>query len=148
MLDPTLSEAVILRSIRKFFIDSFPQYPLFFDFVEKQPTDTNGVKLEKWMSVLPSARIQATLARADMQIHLFVDGDASGEVSALFRDEVIEVLTDFSQTDCCKRIDCYDSSWNFVFAARVTVLGSSDYSPYYDGLSLRIIPFHLHWGAK
>lgn len=148
MIDPTLSEAVILRSVRKFFVDAFPQHPVFFEFVERQPKDVNGDKVQKWMSILPSARIQDTLARAAMQIHLFVEGDANGEASAAFRDEVIDVLTDFDQTDCCKRMNCYDASWNFVFAARITILGDSDYSPYADGLSLKIIPFHLHWGAK
>jgi hypothetical protein len=148
MIDPTLSEAVILRSVRKFFLDAFPGYPVFFEFIERQPRDSNGDPIQKWMCILPSNRLQNTLARADMQIHLFVEGDSMGELSAQFRDEVIGALTDFTQTDCCKRMNCYNSSWELEFIARITVLGDSDYSPYSDGLSLKIIPFHLHWGAK
>ncbi len=148
MLDPTLSEAVILRSVRKFFLDAFPSEAVYFEFVDRQPKDVSGNKIPRWMTILPFGRDQSTLASVDMQIHLFVEGTANGEASATFRDEVIEELIDLTQTDGCKRLDCYDSSWNLLYTTRLTVLQDSDYSPYSDGLCLRIIPFRLHWGAK
>lgn len=148
MLDPTLSEAVILRSVKKFFVDAFPSYPLFFGSVDRQPKDGDGNTLPVWLCILPSRRFQDTLAYADIQIHMFVEGAANGEASAQLRDEVLEHLYDFEQTDGCKRMVCYDTDWSPVFTARMQVLGDSDYSPYMDGLCLKIIPFRLHWGAK
>lgn len=148
MIDATLSEAVILRSVRKFFIDLFPTETIYFEFVDREPKDSSGATIPRWLCIVPSGRTQSTLAYADMQIQMFVKGAAMGEVSAVFRDEIVEALIDLTQTDGCKRVDCYDSSWDLQFTARLTVLDDHDFTSFSDGLSLRIIPFRLHWGAK
>ncbi len=148
-MDATLSEAVLLRSIRKFFIDAFAtQYSIYFEFVERQPKDSNGDLIDKWLIILPNSRIQDTLASATVQLHLFVDGDSDGIASAEFRDTIVDHLYDFTQTDCKKRMVCYNQSWEPQFTAVIDVLGDSDYSPTADGLGLRIITFRLQWGAK
>ena len=148
MIDATLSEAVILRSVRKFFIDLFPEETVYFEFVDREPKDSSGVVIPRWLCIVPFGRVQSTLAYADMQIQMFVKGAAMGEVSATFRDEIIDALIDLTQTDGCKRVNCYDSDWAFQFTARLSVLDDLDFTPFSDGLSLRIIPFRLHWGAK
>lgn len=147
MIDPTHSESVILRSVKKFFVDLNLGYPLFFEPVDRQPK-VNDIPAPVWICVLPSGRIQNTLAYADLHIHIFVESSTDGIASAAIRDEVIAELMDLTQTDGCKRLVCYDESWSPVFTSRISILGDTDYSPYMDGLGLRIIPFRLHWGAK
>jgi hypothetical protein len=126
MIEATHSEAVILRSVKKFFVDAFAAtYPVFFEFVDKQP-ETAGTPEPVWIIVTPQKRYQDTLAYADLQIHIFCEAAADGVASAVARDAVVEKLIDLTQTDGCKRLVCYDSNWDPAFTSRLTVQGDSD----------------------
>ena len=151
MLDPTLSDAVILRSVRKYFVDEFKSaddIPVFFEFIDKQPTDGSGNKLDKWLCVVPGGVQYDTLSSRTMQVALFTSTDVDGLDSADFRDLVFEKLVDHSQTDCRKRLPCYNASWELEFTAVITVLDDIVFDPYTDGINLKILPFRLNWGAK
>lgn len=151
MLDPTLSDAAILRSVRKFFIDEFKTVegvPLYFEFIDKQPTDAEGNKIDRWMCVIPRNPVRGTLSTKYFHIYLFTSGDTDGYKLAEFRDTVYEKLVDFSHTDCKKRVACYDSSWTQQFVAVIKVLDDMNFDLYTEGINLKILPFLLNWGAK
>jgi len=147
MIDPTHSEVVILRSVKKFFVDNFPSYPLFFEPVTRQPA-TGATPEPFWLCILPSGRVNDALSSADIQINIFVESAADGIASAEIRDNVLSKLMDLTQTDGCQRMVCYDAAWSPLYTARISILGDADYTAYMDGLGLRIISFRLHWGAK
>lgn len=149
-MELTLSEAVVLRSVRKYFIDTFKEeenLPVFFDYVERTPTK-NGKKVNRWMCVIPRGTTFGTLATSLFQIHIFVTKDKDAMDVALFRDLIADSLIDLEETDGALRFPFYDEDWEIQFYGVVKLHDSLNPSFFEDGTKSQIIPFSLFWGAK
>ena len=150
ILEQTLSEATVLRSVKKFFIDTFKYYedlPIFFDYVDRQPT-VNEEKVNRWLCVVPRSNNYDTLAAGYFQLHLFVAKDKDGMQVAEFRDLVFGKLIDFDQTDCRVRIPFYNSTWEIQFYGVLHVQNELNTITFEDGKKTKIIPIVFYWGAK
>ncbi len=149
-MEATLSEATILRSVKKYFIDTFDTLegvPVFFDYIERQPME-NGLKVDKWACILPRSLNAGTLSKMNYQVHLFIAKDKDGMELASFRDFVTDKLQDLSQTDGRLRLPFYDSLWALQFYGVLQLQDDLNTIVLEEGIKTKIIPFTLYWGAK
>lgn len=156
MLDPTLSDVVFLRSIKKFFLDFLTPagIPTFFDFIETPPKvpanlpATGMVPADKWISIIPRATDMGVLSDHLFYIHFFVRNDVDQEKLAEFRDFLIENLVDLTQTDGRRRINFYDSTWNVLFTGVLQPRSETAFERFDDGIRMKTLPVTAYWGGK
>lgn len=149
-MEQTLSEATVLRSVKKFFVDTFKYYediPVFFDYVNRQPT-VNKEKVNRWMCVVSRSNNFDTLASGFFQIHLFVSKDTDGMQIAEFRDLVFDKLIDLDQTDGRVRIPFYSNTWEIQFYGVLQPQDELTTITFEDGIKTKIMPIVFYWGAK
>ncbi len=148
MIDPTISEVTKLRSLKKFFVDSFAGlFPVYFDIIEKPPK-VSGVAVESWVSVKVSPSSLGNLASTSVFVYLFVVEDTDGMKLAEMQDKVTELLLDLDQTDGRKRIPIYDANWNILFYSVAVLKNAMDTIVLEDGIKTRLLPFLLYWGSR
>lgn len=149
-LDPSLSEAVIRRSIRKFFVDTFYtglSIDIFFDKIGRVPKVTD-VEISRWLSVHFDTLDLETMASGFLQLWAFTRRDTDFTQLAILRDIVFEQLIDLDKTDGTKRIALYDESWNIVGWALLQPQPEWGPEEVEDGTNAKIIPILLRWGSK
>jgi len=149
-LDPSLSEAVIRRSIRKYFVDTFYtglSIEIFFDKIGRVP-EVLDVEIDRWISVQFDTLNPETMASGFIQLWLFTRRDTDFTELALLRDIVFEHLIDLTQTDGTKRIALYDASWNIV--GWVLLQPQTEWGPeeVEDGTNAKVLPITIRWGCK
>jgi hypothetical protein len=149
-LDPSLSEAVIRRSVRKYFVDTYftgLSIDIFFDKIGRVPKITD-VEINRWMSVHLDSFDNQTMSSGFLQVWLYTRRDTDFTDLAVLRDMVYEHLIDLTQTDGIKRIALYDASWAIVGWA--LLMPQTDWGPeeIEDGTNAKILPVTLRWGAK
>ena len=146
-LDPTLSETVVRKSIRKFFVDALQatlSIPVYFDKIERLPDGVN-----KWVSVQVDTIDFSTMATVYLQIYLFTRKDLDYTESALLRDQVYENLIDLDQTDGTMRIDLYDTDW-ITPVAHALLIPQNELPPIEleDGTITKCMPVLMRFGSK
>ena len=146
-LDPTLSETVVRKSIRKFFVDTLQtglSTPVYFDKIERMP---DGV--DKWVSVQVDTMDFSTMATIYLQIYCFTRKDLDFTELALLRDQVYENLIDLTQTDGTKRIPFYDTDW-ITPVAHALLMPQNELSTIQltDDTNVKVIPVLCRFGSK
>lgn len=149
MIHATMSDAVFLRSLKKFFLDlTTPKnIPTFFDFIEKPPR-ISGAFAPTWLSIIPRSTSLGTLADHLFYVHLFTNGDLDSSKMADLRDFLIENLVDLNQTDGRKRIPFYDEDWNVVFTGVLDPKQEIDFHRFDEGINMKTLPIMAYWGSK
>jgi len=145
-MDPTHSEAVLRRSIRKYFIDTLvtvDKLVLDFDFSYTEPPG------DTWVVIKSGGLYLDTLAKMDLVIYIFAKNDLSGEKLAVLRDTVYNRLVDDSANDGRARIALYNASWVIIGYAVITFVGrESEKGKGESGSFYKWIQVRLNWGAK
>lgn len=149
MLDPTMSDTVFLRSIKKFFLDiTTPEnIPTFFDFVDKPPRVGTSLA-NKWISVIPRSTTLGNLADHLFYVHLFSAQDNDQMKLAELRDFLIGNLLDLSQTDGRKRIPFYDADWNVLYTGVIDPKKEVDFHRFDEGINMKTLPIMTYWGSR
>ena len=143
MLDATLKETNIWRSIKKFFIENTgsgsPSYPVYFDRVIVAGNFTD----EQWINVTVENVIPNYVSHAVMTIYLCSRFDREGDELACMRDFVLQYLYS-------GYIDLYDTTtdpWKKIGAMKLFIKEQSDtlYNP--DRSKMIYFLCLLKWGA-
>jgi hypothetical protein len=88
MLDVTLRETDIWRSIKKFWIDGIPNTKVYFnEFVVTPKTE-----LDKWICVDIEGLRPAHVSNLTMTVFMFTKSDIEGDDLAALRDQIMELL--------------------------------------------------------
>lgn len=149
-LEPTLSEAVIKRSIRKYFVDTFytdMSIDTFFDKIGRVPKIAD-VEIDRWISIHFDTIDLETMASCFIQVWCFTRRDVDFTGLIALRDVVYEQLIDLGASDGMKRIPLHDSLWGIVGHALFVVQNEHGPEEVEDGTNAKIIPVTLRWGAK
>ena len=142
IMDSTLKETNLWRSVKKFFVDGLESTditPYFDRVVQRQSSDLPS----KRINVLIENPVPGHVSDASMTIFCFSAEDREGDELAEIRDEVIGLLYPGV-------IDLYETSndpWTKVGGIKVIVNGQSNtiYNP--DNTKMMYIQTTLKWGA-
>lgn len=150
-LDPTLSEACLKNSIKKFFVDNIftaEGIDIDFDVQYVMPEDVGG-EVDKWISIKFGAIEGGTLSRSHIIVNLFTREDTEGTDLAILRDTVLEKITDLNATDGRVRITLYDLTWNPIGGIIPSLtLESDEAGVLKDGTKWKWLRIDLKWGAR
>lgn len=151
MLDPTLSEACLKNSIKKFFVDNIftaEGIDIDFDVQYVMPEDVSG-EVNKWISIKFGAIEGGTLSRSHIIVNLFTREDTEGVDLAILRDIVLEKITDLNTTDGRVRITLYDLNWNIIGGIIPSLILESDEAGVLkDGTKWKWLRIDLAWGSR
>lgn len=146
-LEKTLSESVIRRSIRKYFVDTYYTtlgIEVFFDIIERVPDIT------RWISVQVDSIDFDTMTTVYLQVFCFTRKDIDYVQLATLRDVVYEHLIDLTQTDGTKRIPLYDAAWTVDPMEWALLIPGNEFEAIEldDGTTVKIIPVSMRFGSK
>ena len=151
MIDKTLSEATIRRSIRKFFVDNLhnDDHPVSFEVDFKEPVTSTGDQANRWINIhFGSPRYTGNSARYRFDIYLLIRGDNDGQGMAELRDEVVELLVDYDKSDGDRRLPLYDANFTQVSSAIMRLELESDDLVAEDFTIYRFLSVELHYAIK
>lgn len=146
-MEPTLSEVVVRKSIRKYFVDALQtglSIPVYFDKIEKMP-DT----IDSWVSVQVDTMDFSTMATIYLQIYCFTRKDSDFTKLALLRDKVFDKLIDLTQTNGIQKMDMYDTDW-VTPVAHALLIPQDELANVYldDDTNCKVMPVLMRFGAK
>ena len=150
MLDPTLQETLLKRSVRKYFVDNLVTSRgklVFFDrsyFIPK----VGGVDATDWFMFHFGKIDIDILSRCMLQIYCFSRKDADGELLSDLADIIKDVLFDHDATDGLKKIPYYSSLGVIVtgIVPMIQTIFEEDVGA--DGTKFKVISVRLSWGTK
>ena len=153
-IDPTIREANIRDSLKKFFVDSLAineGIQITFDKWLSTPK-VQGAEVDKWVSILVGSIDLGTLSTIDVTIFCCTKMDSEGFKLAQLRDKVINYLIDTDMTDGMKRVILYRSSatevWTNIGTMVVQIDSESPQTETNDGTKFKTIVCRFYWGAK
>ncbi|RKX87432.1 MAG: hypothetical protein DRP58_02785 [Spirochaetes bacterium] len=150
-LDPTLSEACLKNSIKKFFVDNIftaEGIDIDFDVQYVQPEEI-GVEVDKWISIKFGNIEGGTLSRSHIIVYFFTRSDSEGVDLSILRDMILDKVTDLNATDGHTRIPLFDLTWNQIGGMIPTLSVESDEAGILkDGTNFKWMRINLAWGAK
>ena len=137
-LHPTLSEANLRRSVKKFFLDGLPGKHVIFDRSFSPPEDQN---ILEWVHIRTGNMLPRIVSEAVVTIYMFTRQDLEGDRLAELRDEVMELIYPCHLT-------LYDESWNNVGGIIFEVDNASDHKYTENSEKVEFITLILQWGGK
>ncbi len=153
-LDETAKLSNIVRSLKKYFVDSlYTAESIQLDF-DKSYQDVYAALLERvdqWAIIAIDPSDMDTLASLGFTIFLYSRKDPEAVDLYTLRDKVMGYLIDTTQTDGMARMTLYDAAWVAIGAAVITLpVGrqESENLVAEDGTKFRVISATLRWGAK
>lgn len=150
MLDPTLQETLLKRSVRKYFVDNIATAKgklVFFDRTYFIPKVGTADATDWFMFHFGKIDIDI-LSRCVLQIYCFSRKDADGELLSELVDIVKDVLFDHDATDGLKKIPYYDGAGNIVTGIVPMVQTIFEEEVGADGTKFKVISVRLNWGTK
>ncbi len=140
-MDATLKEVNIKRSIKKFFIDGFPNISVYF---ERQITSSQMDKgPSKWINILLEGLTPRHVSEAQLFIYAFTRNDVEGENISELRDSILELL----ESGRIPLYDTYQSPWEHIGGLFVIQYapGNLIYNP--DQSKLLTLNHIIKWGT-
>lgn len=150
-LDPTLSETLYRRSVRKFFrneVNTVRNKDIFFDRKYSIPKDDQGDELNSWIVVHIVSPVIDTLSVGMLQVYCFSRQDPGLEMLSDLRDTILDILVDETQTDGLARVPLLDYDGSDYAGMVAFVDDGSEIQYGADGTNFKIVSVELKWGAK
>lgn len=156
-LDPSLREANVRDSVKKFFVDNLYRTKrvsgLTFDRGLATPKIQGVNSVDKWVAIqFGDFELRGSTARIALDVYCCTRSDAEGFKLAQVRDTVVEYLVDEDQPDKIRRITLYRShpteAWTNIGAMVVSIEPESKQLDGPDDTKFKIIPVVLTWGVK
>ena len=117
-LDPTHSEALYRRSVKKFLVDNlYTVDKIYVDFSKMymKPTDGVGADIDKWIRFhFNGLSTRGTTATGRVAAYIFSRGDTDGVKLAEVRDKIVEYAVDLTMPDGMRRVPLYDLTWTQI----------------------------------
>lgn len=153
-LDETAKLSNIVRSLKKYFVDSlYTTESIQLDF-DKSYQDVYAALLDRtdqWVIITWDPSNMDTLAAMDFTLFLYSRKDQEAVDLFVLRDKVMAYLIDTDQTDGMARMTLYDEAWAPIGAAVIVLPAGRHESGNFvaeDGTKFRYISAVLRWGAK
>ena len=152
-LDETAKLSNIVRSLKKYFVDSlYTGESIQLDF-DKSYQDVYAAlpgRVDQWVIIAFDSSNMDTLAEFGFTIYLYSRKDPEAVNLFSLRDTVMAYLIDTTQTDGLARINLYNAAWGIVGAAVIVLPSARQELPNFvaeDGTKFRYIHASLRWGA-
>jgi hypothetical protein len=153
-LDETAKLSNIMRSIKKYFVDSlYTAESIQLDF-DKSYQDVYAAlpeRVDQWIIIALNPSNMDSLAELAFTIFMYSRKDPEAVNLFILRDRVMGYLIDTAQTDGLARMTLYDVTWTQIGAAVIVLPAGRHESDNYvaeDGTKFRYISASLRWGAK
>ena len=153
-LDPTVREANVRDSIKKYFVDNLVKtegLQVTFDKGLSTPR-VQGNEVDRWIAIKFGDLFMGNLSRQMLTIFCCTKKDAEGFKLAQLRDKVINYLFDSDATDGNARITLYRSheteAWTVIGGMVIVLEMESNFPPTEDGTKFKTIDVTILWGAK
>ena len=152
-LDETAKLSNIVRSLKKYFVDSlYTGESIQLDF-DKSYQDVYAAlpdRVDQWLIIAFDSSDMDTLAEFGFTIYMYSRKDPEAVNLFSLRDTVMAYLIDTAQTDGMARINLYNAVWGIVGAAVIVLPGGRQEPSNFvaeDGTKFRYIHASLRWGA-
>ena len=153
-LDETAKLSNIMRSIKKYFVDSlYTAESIQLDF-DKSYQDVYAAlpdRVDQWVIIAFDRSDMSTLAKLGITFYMYSRKDPEAVNLFVLRDKVMAYLIDTTQTDGLARMSLYDAAWAQIGAAVIVLPAGRHESDNFvaeDGTKFRYISASLCWGAK
>jgi len=153
-LDETAKLSNIVRSFKKYFVDSLyttESIPLDFDKSYQDVYAALPGRVDQWIIIALNLSKMDTLAAFDFTIFMYSRKDPEAVNLFVLRDKVMGYLIDATQTDGLARMTLYNATWAQIGAAVIVLpegRHESENIVAEDGTKFRFISASLRWGAK
>jgi hypothetical protein len=153
-LDETAKLSNIMRSIKKYFVDSlYTAESIQLDF-DKSYQDVYAAlpgRVDQWIIIALNPSDMDSLAELAFTIFMYSRKDPEAVNLFILRDKVMAYLIDTAQTDGLARMTLYNAAWAVIGAAVIVLPAGRHESDNFvaeDGTKFRYISASLRWGAK
>jgi hypothetical protein len=153
-LDPTVREANLRDSVKKYFVDNLlttENVQVMFDRGLSTPK-VQGTDVDRWVAITFGTIEIGTLSSAILTIFCCSKMDSEGFKLAQLRDKVMGYLVDGTKSDGLARITLYRShptdAWVNIGGIIIIVESESPNMEADDGSKIKAITVTLRWGSK
>jgi hypothetical protein len=153
-LDETAKLSNIMRSLKKYFVDSLhtaESIQLDFDKSYQDVYAALPGRVDQWIIIALNPSNMDSLAELAFTIYMYSRKDPEAVDLFILRDKVMGYLIDIAQTDGLARMTLYDVAWTPIGAAVIVLPAGRQESDNFvakDGTKFRYISASLRWGAK
>jgi hypothetical protein len=153
-LDETAKLSNIIRSFKKYFVDSLytaESIQLDFDKSYQDVYAALSSRVDQWIIIAMELSDMDSLAALSFTIFMYSRKDPEAVNLFVLRDKVMAYLIDATQTDGLARMILYNAAWTQIGAAAIVLPAGQHESSNYvaeDGTKFRYISASLRWGAK
>ena len=154
MLSPETRVSDFENSVKKYFIDNLQtteNIPLFFDWMEDIPVDSNGVKLLSWIIISFGYVQLGTVAECSVNIHMFTRNDFESQNLNILMDKVNSYIINEDAVNGLHTIPYYNTiSLPWVVNGGIIPFIRNIYGveSLKDNTKMRTILLTMRWGSK
>lgn len=154
MLSPETRVSDFENSVKKYFIDNLQtteNIPLFFDWMEDIPVDSNGVKLLSWIIISFGYVQLGTVAECSVNVHIFTRNDFESQNLNILMDKVNSYIINEDAVNGLHTIPYYNTiSLPWVVNGGIIPFIRNIYGveSLKDNTKMRTILLTMRWGSK
>ena len=154
MLSPETRVSDFENSVKKYFIDNLQtteNIPLFFDWMEDIPVDSNGVKLLSWIIISFGYVQLGTVAECPVNVHIFTRNDFESQNLNILMDKVNSYIINEDAVNGLHTIPYYNTiSLPWVVNGGIMPFIRNIYGveSLKDNTKMRTILLTMRWGSK
>ena len=154
MLSPETRVSDFENSVKKYFIDNLQtteNVPLFFDWMEDIPVDSNGVKLLSWIIISFGYVQLGTVAECSVNVHIFTRNDFESQNLNILMDKVNSYIINEDAVNGLHTIPYYNTiSLPWVVNGGIIPFIRNIYGveSLKDNTKMRTILLTMRWGSK
>ena len=154
MLSPETRVSDFENSVKKYFIDNLQtteNIPLFFDWMEDIPVDSNGVKLLSWIIISFGYVQLGTVAECSVNVHIFTRNDFESQNLNVLMDKVNSYIINEDAVNGLHTIPYYNTiSLPWVVNGGIIPFIRNIYGveSLKDNTKMRTILLTMRWGSK
>lgn len=154
MLSPETRVSDFENSVKKYFIDNLQtteNIPLFFDWMDDIPVDSNGVKLLSWIIISFGYVQLGTVAECSVNVHIFTRNDFESQNLNILMDKVNSYIINEDAVNGLHTIPYYNTiSLPWVVNGGIIPFIRNIYGveSLKDNTKMRTILLTMRWGSK
>ena len=154
MLSPETRVSDFENSVKKYFVDNLQtteNIPLFFDWMDDIPVDSNGVKLLSWIIISFGYVQLGTVAECSVNVHIFTRNDFESQNLNILMDKVNSYIINEDAVNGLHTIPYYNTiSLPWVVNGGIIPFIRNIYGveSLKDNTKMRTILLTMRWGSK
>lgn len=153
-ISPVSRQVNIKNSVKKYFLyalEELENLTVFFEELSETPSDDNGDKLLKWVTILFGRGDLGHVSEQQITISAYTRDDSEGYELSVLLDTIMGYILDEDSTNGLATIPFYDTSvvpWVFAGGMMPFLQPSLGEMEGADGTKLKDINIVCKWGGK